>query len=451
MDKYHIINKKSECIEYIESGCKPKNAWRIGTEHEKFLYNAETLQRVPYFGPNGIQELLLLLQGRTGMTPIIEGGNIIGLSGNNGDSITLEPGGQFELSGAPLSNLHETCAETSSHLHLLLELCQPMGIKMFGLGHDPLYQPDDIEWMPKGRYRIMRRYMPTRGKRGTEMMTMTCTVQVNLDYSSEADMVKKFRTSLALQPVISALFANSPVMNGKITGFQTERCAVWQDTDPDRTGFPTCVFEDGFGFERWVDFLFGVPMYFVYENGEYYDATGHYFPDFLAGNIEKFKKRPATLKDWDDHLTVAFTEVRLKRYLEMRGADAGSWGYLCALPAVFVGLLYDGEALDAAHDIIKGWSVEDMVQMARAMPKLGLKTPIKNHKIWDIAKEVVKISAHGLDKRAKDSIVGHKESNYLTPLQEICESGQTSSDKIIHAITNQYQGDIKAWIKDLTY
>ncbi len=451
MDKYQEISKKSELIEYIESGCKPKSAWRIGTEHEKFLYTEGDHKRVAYFGDNGIQELLLKMQARTNWTPMNEGDYIIGLSGPNGDSITLEPGGQFELSGAPLHNLHETCSETSNHLHLMLDLCKTMGIKMFGLGHDPLYEPDDIEWMPKGRYRIMRRYMPTKGKRGTEMMTMTCTVQVNLDYASEADMVKKFRTSLALQPIISALFANSPIMKGKVTGFQTERCAVWQDTDPDRTGFPSCVFEDGFGFERWTDYLLSVPMYFVYDHGEYLDATGNYFGDFLSGNIKKFANRPAILKDWDDHLTVAFTEVRLKRYLEMRGADAGSWGHLCALPAIFTGLLYDTEALDAAHDIMKNWQLNEMIALSRNVPKTGLRTEFRHLKVLDIAKEVVKIAEHGLNKRAKDSIVGHKEANFLAPLVDIVESGLSPADRLLASLNGEHKGNLQSLIKSLSY
>ena len=454
------VTKKSQLIDYIASGEKPKDKWLIGTEHEKFLYDKQTQKRVAYFGKNGIQELLTFLQQQTGWQPIWEGDYIIGLNGNNMDSITLEPGGQFELSGAPLGNLHETCSETTRHLEMMLKACKQFDIQMFGLGHDPLHNPDSIEWMPKGRYALMRRYMPTRGKRGTEMMTQTCTVQVNLDFSSEADMIKKFRTSLALQPVASALFANSPLMDGKLTDYQSTRVAVWQDTDPDRTGFPSAVFDDGFGYEMWVDYMLNVPMYFVkdydadYKTNHkitYRDALGKDFKQFMAGNLKGFEDRPATIKDWDDHLTVVFTEVRLKRYLEMRGADVGAWQHLCALPALWVGLLYDQSSLDAAYDLIAKWDVAEMVQLAHDVPKMGLRAKLGKFSAQDYLQEMLVIAEQGLKARAVKNSLGSDEGIFLDFVREVAQSKESQSDKIVKRVRDEFKGDVAAFVRQLSY
>lgn len=454
------ITKKQQLADYIASGEKTKDKWLIGTEHEKFLYDKSNQQRVGYFGKNGIQELLNFLQKKTNWQPIWEGDYIIGLTGTNMDSITLEPGGQFELSGAPLKNLHQTCAETNRHLEMMLQVCKEFNIQMFGLGHDPLHNPDSIEWMPKGRYALMRQYMPTRGKRGTEMMTQTCTVQVNLDFSSEVDMIKKFRASLALQPVASALFANSPIMNGKITDFQSTRVAVWQDTDPDRTGFPAVVFDDGFGYDMWVDYMLDVPMYFVkdydkdYEKNHkiiYRDALGKDFKKFMAGNLPGFEDRPATIKDWDDHLTVVFTEVRLKRYLEMRGADVGAWQHLCALPALWVGLLYDQSSLDAAYDMVAKWPVADMVTFAHDVPRLGLRASLGKFTAYDYLKELLVIAEGGLKSRAVKNQLGNDETIFVEFIREVVSSKESTSDKMLNQIKNEFGGDVMAFIKQLSY
>src|SRR3954468_9827748 len=341
------ITDKRQLVEYHAAGCKPPEAWRIGTEHEKFVFRRADLKRVPYDGPDGIKALL---QGMTrfGWDPVLENGNIIALSNDSQCSITLEPGGQFELSGAPLETVHQTCDEVHEHLRQVREVCDELGLGMLGLGFDPKWRREDIPFMPKARYQIMRDYMPRRGSLGLDMMLRTCTVQTNLDFASEADMIRKYRVSLALQPVATALFANSPFTEGRPNGFQSFRSQIWTDTDPDRCGDLPFVFEDGFGFERYVDYALDVPMYFVYRDGRYIDAAGQSFRDFLKGRLPALPGEVPLITDWGDHLTTLFPEVRLKRYLEMRGADAGTEPRLAALPALWVGLLYDGAALDAA-------------------------------------------------------------------------------------------------------
>ena len=344
------IADKRQLVEYLESGSKPPAAWRIGTEHEKFVFRRSDLRRVPYGGPDGIAALLQGMM-RFGWKPVVENGNTIALSNDARCSITLEPGGQFELSGAPLETVHQTCDEVHEHLRQVREVCDELGLGMIGLGFDPKWRREDISWMPKARYRIMRDYMPKKGRLGLDMMLRTCTVQTNLDYQSEADMVKKFRVSLALQPVAVALFANSPFVQGKPSGLLSQRSLVWTDTDPDRCGTLPFVFEAGFGFERYVNYMLDVPMYFVYRDGRYIDASGLSFRDFMAGRLAVLPGEIPRLGDWIDHLTTAFPEVRLKTFLEMRGADGGPWRRLCALPALWVGILYDGTALDAAADL----------------------------------------------------------------------------------------------------
>src|SRR5260221_3772005 len=340
------ITAKSQLVEYLESGNKPRADWRIGTEHEKFVFDLTSLRAVSYEAPNGIGALLKGLQ-RFGWEAINEDGKTIALT-MEGCNITLEPGGQFELSGAPLQTIHQTCAEVGQHLSQVKEIAAELGIGLMGMGFQPKWARADIPWMPKGRYKIMGEYMPKKGKLGLDMMLRTCTVQTNLDYSSEADMVKKLRVSMALQPVATALFADSPFTEGKPNGFMSYRSHIWTDTDPDRCGTLTWVFDQGMGFERWVDYMLDVPMYFVYRDGHYIDASGQSFRDFMQGKLPALPGELPTSSDWTDHLTTAFPEVRLKKFLEMRGADGGPWERLCALPALWVGLLYNDEALDAA-------------------------------------------------------------------------------------------------------
>ncbi|MGH7093868.1 MAG: glutamate--cysteine ligase, partial [Stellaceae bacterium] len=378
------ITDKRQLVEYHQSGCKPPAAWRVGTEHEKFVFRRSDLRRVPYEGPDGIQALLNGMQ-RFGWQPVTEAGNIIALSNDAHCSITLEPGGQFELSGAPLETVHQTCDEVHEHLRQVREVCDELGLGMIGLGFDPVSRRDEIGWMPKGRYRIMGDYMPKRGRLGLDMMLRTCTVQTNLDYRSEADMVEKFRVSLALQPVAVALFANSPFHEGKPSGYQSYRSLVWTDTDPDRCGTLPFVFEPGFGFERYIDYMLDVPMYFVYRDGRYIDASGQSFRDFMAGKLPALPGEVPGIGDWADHLTTAFPEVRLKTYIEMRGADGGPWRRLCALSALWIGVLYDQEALDAAAALVADWTEEEREAIRNDVPRLGLDTRFRGGTLRDVA------------------------------------------------------------------
>lgn len=434
---------------YLESGSKPIEDWRIGTEHEKFAYRLSDLRTLPYEGDDGIRELLTRLQ-RYGWNAVEENGNIIALTQGMAN-ITLEPGGQVELSGAPLATLHETCAEVHSHLHQVKEIGSELGIAMMGLGFQPKWKLDEIPWMPKGRYKIMKDYMPKRGSLGLDMMARTCTVQVNLDFANEADMVKKFRVSLALQPIATALFANSPFTDGKPNGFQSFRSHIWTDTDPDRTGDLPFVFEDGFGFERYVDYLLDVPMYFVYRDGQYIDASGQSFRDFLAGRLPALPGEQPLITDFGDHLTTAFPEVRLKKYLEMRGADGGSWRRLCALPALWVGLLYDDAALDAAWDLVRDWTSEERAALRRDTPRLGLRTPFRDRTLREVSLEVLEIARSGLARRARNDNWGDDETHYLETLQQIASSGRTLADEMLEKYHGAWNGSVDPIFREYAY
>ncbi|MEO6173155.1 MAG: glutamate--cysteine ligase, partial [Arenimonas sp.] len=351
-----VIQNKQELVAFHAKGNKPESAWRIGTEHEKFGFRLDDLRPPTYEGNRGIEAMLRGLV-RFGWQPYEENGKVIALT-RDGASVTLEPAGQLELSGAMVENVHQTCCEVSNHLFEVKSVADELRLGFLGMGFQPKWQRDEMPWMPKGRYKIMRDYMPKVGTLGLDMMTRTCTVQVNLDYASEADMIKKFRVSLALQPIATALFADSPFTEGKPNGYLSYRSQIWTDTDKNRTGMLDFVFDEGFGFERYVDYLLDVPMYFTYRNKEYIDCAGLSFRDFMKGELPNLPGVLPTLKDWADHMTTAFPEVRLKQYLEMRGADGGPWNRLCALPAFWVGLLYDQSALDAAWDLVKDFTME---------------------------------------------------------------------------------------------
>jgi len=443
------VTSKAQLVDYVAQGSKPKSAWRIGTEHEKFAFETRTLKRLPYDGPTGIRAMLEALT-RFGWMPVTEKGNVIALS-QAGASVTLEPGGQVELSGAPLENLFQTCNEVNTHLDQVKMIGAELGIGFMGLGFDPKWTRADVPWMPKGRYRIMREYMPKKGKLGLDMMLRTCTVQVNLDYSSEADMVKKFRASLALQPIAVALFANSPFTEGKPNGFQSYRSHVWTDTDPDRCGMLDFVFEDGMGFERYVDYVLGVPMYFVYRNGEYIDASGQSFRDFMAGKLPAYPSQTPTMSDWADQMTLPFPEVRLKRYLEMRGADGGPWRRLCALPALWTGLLYDQAALDAAWDLVKGWTAEERTQLRADVPRQGFAARVGKTSVRDIARETVKIAQAGLKARDVRNATGENESVFLNVLDEIVASGKTPADELLAAYETKWNRSVDPAFTEYAY
>ena len=443
------ITDRRQLVAYLESGSKPRDKWRIGTEHEKFAFRSSDLRPLPYDGPDGIGAILRGLQ-RFGWQPVEENGNVIALS-CEACNITLEPGGQFELSGAPLETLHKTCDEVNKHLAQVKELGRELGIGMLGMGFQPKWSRAETPWMPKGRYKIMGAYMPKRGSLGLDMMLRTCTVQVNLDFQSEADMVKKMRVGLALQPLATALFADSPFTEGEPNGFMSYRSHVWIDTDPDRSGMLPFVFESGMGFERYVDYLLDMPMYFVYRDGHYIDASGQSFRDFLAGRLPAFPGEIPRIGDWADHLTTAFPEVRLKTFLEMRGADGGPWRRLCALPALWVGILYDSVALDAAYDLVADWTTEEREAMRRDVPRLGLATPLRTRTLRDIALEMLEISREGLHRRARRSAAGEDETHFLDPLFAIAGGGRTPAEELLEDYRTRWGSSIDPVFADYAY
>ena len=443
------IEDRRQLIEYFAAGNKPRADWRLGTEHEKFGYHSATLKPLAYDGPDGIRAMLEGLT-RFGWEPVTEGNNPIALLRGKAN-ITLEPGGQFELSGAPLETLHETAAENAQHIDEVKAVAGEIGAAFVGLGFAPEWTRADMHWMPKGRYKIMGEYMPKKGKLGLDMMLRTCTVQTNLDFDSEADMVKKFRVSLALQPIATALFANSPFKEGKEAGFKSYRSHIWTDTDPDRCGMLPFVFEDGFGFERYADYMLDVPMYFVYRDGKYIDASGQSFRDFLKGKLPARPGEKPTLSDWADHVTTAFPEVRLKRYLEMRGADAGPLPALNALPALWVGLLYDQSSLDAAWDLVKDWTVADHDYLRAETPRTGLATMFRGRVLAELARDVVEIAHAGLRARKQIDARGDDETIYLAPLDRAVASGQAPADELLAKWHGEWNGSFAALYRDLAY
>lgn len=444
-----LITDRRQLLEVIASGEKPRSAWRIGTEHEKFGFRLDDLRPPEYDGERGIRALLTGLK-RFGWAGYEEDGQLIALL-RDGASVTLEPAGQLELSGAPLESIHQTCREVGGHLREVREVADELGLGFLGMGFQPKWRREDMPWMPKGRYKIMRQYMPKVGTLGLDMMTRTCTVQVNLDYADEADMVKKFRVSLALQPIATALFADSPFTDGKPNGYLSYRSHIWTDTDPNRTGMLDFVFEDGFGYERYVDYLLDVPMYFSYRGGEYLDLAGKSFRDFLQGKLEALPGELPTLRDWNDHMTTAFPEVRLKKYLEMRGADSGPWGRICALPAFWVGLLYDDAALDAAWDLVKDFTLEERNALRDGVPKHALGLPFRNGTVRDLAVEALKISAAGLQRRAMRNTAGQDESAFLATLIEIAEAGQTAAERKLALFHGEWAGQIDPLFRQFAY
>ncbi|MBD8525691.1 glutamate--cysteine ligase [Pseudomarimonas arenosa] len=444
-----VVTQRSQLVDFFATGCKPRSAFRIGTEHEKFGFRWSDLRPPSYEDEGGIRDLLNGL-AEFGWQRIEEHGKLIALE-KAGASITLEPAGQLELSGAALETLHQTCCEAASHLSEVKQVSERLGLGFIGMGFQPKWSRDEMPWMPKGRYKIMREYMPKRGKLGLDMMTRTCTVQVNLDFASEADMVKKFRVALALQPIATALFADSPFTEGKPNGFLSYRSQIWTDTDPDRTGMLDFVFADGFGFERYVDYLLDVPMYFVYREGRYLDASGQNFRDFLHGKLPAYPGQPPTLSDWADHSTTAFPEVRLKKFLEMRGADGGPWNRVCALPALWVGLLYDGSALDAAWDLVKDFSMEERHALRDGVPRQALQLPFRSGKVLDLARETLKIAAHGLAARGVLNSGGVDERIHIEPLIEIVDAGQTPAERKLELFHGAWGGSIDPVFREFAY
>jgi len=444
--------EKNDLIDWFVSGEKPKKEWKIGTEHEKFVFHENSFNRVGYFGKSGISELLNKLAEKNNWEKILENNNTIALRDHTGASISLEPGGQLELSGKPLETLHQTCKETGLHLKMMKDVMSELGLSMIGLGYDPKWSRSDQNWMPKGRYEIMKSYMPKVGNLGLDMMLRTCTIQVNLDYFSEKDMVQKFQISLALQSVATALFANSPFIEGQASGYLSSRAMVWTDTDPDRTGVPGIVFDPNFGYESWLNYILQVPMYFIYREGKYIDVSGQSFKDFMDGKLIGFEGQYPTIKDWEDHITVAFPEVRLKQYLEMRGADGGPWNIICALPALWVGLLYDDQSQSEAFDLAKPLMDVGMLEEGRiSAAKLGLGGKIGENSIEYLATEMLKISSSGLSRRNKLDKKGIDERQFLDPLFHILQNKETGAEKLLKNYNNSWSKDINKIFTESSY
>jgi glutamate--cysteine ligase len=446
------IETREELVAWFEAGNKPKSQFRIGTEHEKFVFTVEGHRPVPYEGRRSIRALLEGMQHLLGWQPIIEDGNIIGLFDvTGGGAISLEPGGQFELSGAPVETVHQTSSELMAHLAQMREIARPLGLGFLGLGMTPNWSRAEMPMMPKGRYRIMTSYMPKVGRLGLDMMYRTCSVQTNVDYSSEADMVKKLRVSLALQPIATALFANSPFTEGKPNGFLSFRSEIWRDTDPDRSGMLPWVFEPGMGFERYVDYALDVPMYFVKRGDRYIDVAGKSFRDLMQARLPELPGERATISDWVNHLSAIFPEVRLKRYLEMRGADAGPWRTLPALPAFWVGLLYDDASLDAAWDLVKRWSAGERQKLRDDVPKLGFAAVVAGYQVLQLAKTTLTLAQQGLARRRCIDAGGYDETRHLQPLQEYVARGITPAEELLEKFHGPWAGSVEPVFQQYAY
>lgn len=444
------ITSRDQLIAYFAAGNKPRSAWRIGTEHEKIGFSKDTLAPLPYFGPAGIRRILEDLAQKFAWEPLFEGDNPIALK-KDGCSITLEPGGQFELSGAPLENVHQTCDEVHTHLDQVREITEPLGLGMLGIGFQPKWPREAIHWMPKGRYRIMKAYMPKKGNLGLDMMTRSCTVQVNLDFESEADMVAKFRIGLALQPLATALFANSPFTEGQPNGFLSYRSHIWTDTDPDRCGMLPFVFEEGMGFERYTDYILDMPMYFIYRDSEYIDCSGQSFRDFMEGRLPALPGELPTTSDWVDHVSTAFPEVRLKTFLEMRGADGGPWRSLCGLPAFWVGLLYDADAQADCAALIEDWSIAEMEEMRRQVPRQGLKTLFRGQPLRALARQVLEISSAGLARRAVAHRSHANECHFLESLFESVEGDEVPAERLLRLYRGTWGESVDPLFREEAY
>jgi len=446
------IETHEDLVAWFEAGSKPRSHFRIGTEHEKFVFTVDGHNPVSYEGRRGIRALLEGMQHLLGWEPIIEAGNIIGLFDvTGGGAISLEPGGQFELSGAPVESVHQTCSELMAHLAQVKEVARPLGIGFLGLGMTPNWSLAQIPMMPKGRYRIMTAYMPKVGGHGLDMMYRTCTVQTNIDYSSEADMVKKLRVSLALQPVATATFANSPFTEGQPNGFLSFRSEIWRDTDPDRSGMLPWAFEPGMGFERYVDYALGVPMYFIKRGERYIDVAGQSFRDLMEGRLQALPGERATISDWANHISTIFSEVRLKRYLEMRGADGGPWRRLPALPAYWAGILYDDDSLDAAWDLVKDWTAAERQKLRDDVPRLGFAASVGGQSVLQLAKTTIALADKGLARRRRLDARGQDETRYLRQIEDYVSRGITPAEELLEKFHGPWGHSVEPVFKEYAY
>lgn len=450
---FRPIEGMDELVGYLAAGNKPRDKWRIGTEHEKFPFYVDGNAPVPYGGDRGIRALLEGMQKTLGWDPIIDAGRIIGLVEPTGQgAISLEPGGQFELSGAPLESIHQTCREGNAHLAQLREIAEPLGIRFLGLGGSPKWTLADTPRMPKSRYDIMTAYMPKVGTKGLDMMYRTCTIQVNLDFESEADMRRKMQVSLKLQPLSTALFANSPFTDGRPNGMQSWRGDIWRDTDNQRSGLLEFCFSPEFGFADYVEWALDVPMYFVIRDEQYRDMTHITFRQFMAGAARnEIPDGMPTMGDWANHLSTLFPDVRLKRFLEMRGADGGPWRRICALPAFWVGLLYDPATLDAAEELTRNWTYAETLAMRDAVPEQGIAAPFRNTTLREIGREVLALSRQGLVNRGRKNREGFDEAGFLNTLDEVIARGTTSAEEILNAYNTRWGGSIEPAFLEYAY
>ncbi len=453
MKDQFIISTKKQLEEWFITGCKKKEDWKVGTEHEKFAYKynkkEDVFMALDYNSKIGIKVFLTELS-KFGWSEIKEEGNIVSLKKDN-QSITLEPGGQIELSGAPLKDIHSACKETNEHLNLVKKVGNKLNITLLGLGLRPSEKTETISWMPKARYNIMKKYMPKKGTNGLDMMLSTCTVQANLDFSDEDDMVKKTVLAVKIQPILTALFANSPLSEGRPNGFLSKRRYIWMHTDADRCGTLKVAFDENFGFKKYVNYALSVPMYFIRRNNNYIDCSGASFVDFMNGNLSQIPGEKPTIIDWEDHLSTIFTEVRLKKFIEVRGADAGNWRRTCALPAFWVGILYDNEVLNKALQICKKWNYEDVERLSLNVAKKGLNASINNYEVKELAEEFINLSIIGLKKRELLDLKGNDETQYLNVLKEIIKSKKTPAEKLLEDFEKKWNKNITKLIKEMSY
>jgi glutamate--cysteine ligase len=447
------VRSIADMAEYLAAGNKPEEKFRIGTEHEKFVFFTADNSPVPYFGDASISALLNGMQAKTGWEPIMDAGHIIGLAEPTGmGAISLEPGGQFELSGAPLENLHQTCKESNQHLAALREIAEPLGIRFLGMGGSPKWTFGETPRMPKSRYDIMTRYMPKVGSQGLDMMYRTCTIQVNLDFSSETDMRRKMQVSLKLQALATALFASSPFTDGKPNGLLSWRGDIWRDTDNNRAGLIPFAFAPDFGFEHYVEWALDIPMYFIVRDDKYHDCTHVTFRQFMNGALKgEVADYEPNMGDWTNHLSTLFPDVRLKRFLEMRGADGGPWRRICALPAFWVGLLYDGTALSAAEDLTRDWTVEEVSVLRDTVPVKGLAAEHRGRPLFEIARDVLSISRAGLNARARLNGDGVDESIFLAPLDEVLAKKATMAEDMLARFHGRWGGSVEPVFTDYQY
>ena len=442
--------KKEHLINWFKEGEKKREDWKIGTEHEKFVFHLNNLERVGYFGKSGISELLNNLAKENNWEKVLENNNIIGLKDETGASISLEPGGQLELSGSPLENLHQTCKETGKHLQIMKKAINKLGLSMIGLGYDPKWSRKKQKWMPKGRYEIMKKFMPKVGELGLDMMLRTCTIQVNLDYSSETDMAKKLRVAACIQPLVTALFASSPIFEGNNTGHQSWRAQIWKNTDNDRTGIPKFIFDDDLSFDSWIEYALDVPMYFIKRDGDYVNLSGESFRMFMEGQLKSLPNHRATYSDWIDHLTTIFTDVRLKNFIEMRGADGGPSQNVTALAAMWVGLLYDSDSLGNIFNLVRTLDWQSVNELSVDVCKYGMNATINDKTLWEFGEEVLNIAQSGLQNRGM--AYGIKdESLFLMPLLEQVSKKQSLSSQLANKFDRKWKNNFSTFYDDFSF